>query len=331
MTLVASDAHGRQLRSVTMAITPGHVDRVGSLDTISAVIPAAGVESLSVESNGQVVATRTRPKLAPRVRILAPRAGAKVGKGQTVVVGWSATNPEHLKLRASVDYSRDGGRTWRPIYIGPNRGQVPLPSIYFVGSNRARVRVRVNDGFNESVAVSGIFTAIGAPPLVAIQSPAKRTRLSGDARPVFAGTAYDQLFTQLAGRHLRWYAGPFLLGTGANPTASPLPPGRERIRLVATDSGGSAAASVVVMVTKLSLPYLRLKLPARVKPGAGTLTFTASSAAPSTLRIGRSTFRLARRSATFRLRVKPGRTPLLLELTAKIAGVAKPFAAVVSR
>src|SRR4029077_16014581 len=93
MTLVAHGAQGQTLKSVPMSVTVGHQDRVGPMDTITAVIPAAGVDSLAVESNGTVVATRARPKRAPRVRILAPRAGARVGRRGTVLVRWTASNP----------------------------------------------------------------------------------------------------------------------------------------------------------------------------------------------------------------------------------------------
>jgi hypothetical protein len=339
MTLVARGAHGQTLTSVPMAVTVGHQDRVGPVDTLTAVISAAGVDSLAVESNGTVVATRARPKHAPRVRILAPRAGARVGRQGSVLVRWTATNPEHLKLKASVDYTRDGGRTWRTVFIGPNRGHASLPAFYFVASKHARVRVRVNDGFNESVAVSATFTALGAPPIVSITTPGAQTRLAGDARLVLEGTAFDQLLQSLPGHSLRWYAGRFLIGRGSVLTAPPLPQGRNRIRLVATDSAGSASASVIVNVTRVSLPYLRLKIPSRVSPHARTLTLTGSSAVPATLKIGRVTFQLRRRPAKLRLRIKRGRTPLLLELTATVNSSPAPipnssptpFAAAVSR
>jgi hypothetical protein len=304
---------------------------VGPLDTITAVIPAAGVDSIAVESNGTVVATRTRPKHAPRVRILAPLAGARVGRRPTVLARWKATNPEHLNLTASVDYSRDGGQTWRTIFIGPNRGRASLPSFYFVGSKHARLRVRVNDGFNETVAVSGIFTAVGTRPVVTITNPGPRTQLAGDARLVLTGTAFDQLLQALAGRNLRWYAGPFQIGTGTALTAPPLPPGRNRIRLVATDAVGTGTASVIVNVTPVSLGYLKLAIPSRVSPHARSVTITASSAVPSTLAIGRVTFHLSRTPATLRLRIKRGRTPLLLELTSTVNGSPTPFAAAIRR
>jgi hypothetical protein len=217
------------------------------------------------------------------------------------------------------------------VYIGPNRGHASLPSVYFVRSKRARVRVRVNDGFNEAVATSAPFTAVGTPPVVRIESPPARTRLSGDARPVLAGTAYDQLLNSLPGRNLRWYDGPFLLGTGPSVTAKPLPAGPNRIRLVATDATGSASARVTVNVTRVSLPYLRLRVPSRVTPHANKITLTASSAVPSTLKVGRVAARLSRHAKKIRLRIKPGRTPLLLELTSTVGGNSTPFAVAVRR
>jgi hypothetical protein len=254
-----------------------------------------------------------------------------VGLRPTVLVRWAATNPEHLKLKASVDYSFDNGRTWRTIYIGPNRGQASLTSLYFVASKRARVRVRVDDGFNETIAVSAPFTAVGAPPIVTIADPMPRTRVAGDARLVMSGSAVDQMLRQLGGRSLRWYDGPFLIGTGSMPVAPPLPPGRSRIRLVATDAGGSASASVTVTVTKVSLRSFKLRIPSRVSPRSKTLTLMASSAASATLKIGGKSYKLGRKPKTLKLRIKLGRTSLLLELVATIDGHSTPFAVVVSR
>ena len=101
-----------------------------------------------------------------------------------MVVRWRATNPDHQNLTASVDYSRDDGRSWKTVFIGPNTGHASLPGSYLEGSRSARVRVRVNDGFNESVAVSSRFTVLDAPPQVTIAKTLKT--IPGDATPAAA-------------------------------------------------------------------------------------------------------------------------------------------------
>ncbi len=331
-TLLARARGGRTLDSVPMSVTTGHIDRVGALDQLEADVPSAAVHSIELSSNGIVVARRTRPATAPRVRILAPIRGARVGKRRTVLIRWTTTNPEHLALTASVDYSRDGGRSWRTIFIGANHDRVALPSFYLVASGSARVRVRINDGFNESAATSARFTAFGSPPQASILSPAPHTRVNGDALVPLAGQAFDQQLRNLTGRSLQWFDGPFLLGHGATLAAGPLAPGINHIKLAARDGAGRiGSATITVTVTAVQLPFLRLTIPKRVSRKALKLTLTASSAVPAELTIGRHSFALTTTSRRFSLPISRGRTPLLLHLTVTAHGISTPFAAEVTR
>lgn len=332
LTLVARGANGKILASAPMTATHGHVDQVGAFEEIMGTVPASGAESIAVEAHGKVLASRVRPAQAPRVQILAPASGARVGTGPAVLLQWSAASPEHLPLTASVDYSYDGGRSWRTIFIGADRGRVSLPSFYFLGSPDARVRVRVSDGFNEAAAVSAPFTAAGAPPQVSIVSPGPRTQLSGDATLQLAGEAFDQQLRSLAGHSLQWFDGPVPLGYGTTISAGPLPPGANQIHLVARDAAGrTASATIVVNVTPVKIPFLNLTLPARVSSQTSQLTFLASSAVPATLTIGTRSFKLTRAPERLIVPITPGQSPLLLELTATANGTSTPFAAEIPR
>lgn len=332
LTLVARGANGTILASVPMTATPGHEDQVGAFTEITGTVPASGVENIAVEAHGKVLVSRVRPAQAPRVQILAPASGAHVGAGPAVLLQWSAASPEHLPLTASVDYSYDGGRSWRTIFIGADRGRVSLPGFYFLGSRDARVRVRVNDGFNETAAVSAPFTAAGAAPQVDIVSPGPRTQLSGDATLQLAGEAFDQQLRSLPGHSLQWFDGPVPLGYGTTISAGPLPPGANQIRLVARDAAGrTASATIVVNVTPVKIPFLNLTLPARVSSQASQLTVLASSAVPATLTIGSHSFKLTRAPERLIVPITPGQSPLLLELRATANGTSTPFAAQITR
>ena len=235
-TLTALGPHGQALESVPMAATEGgHVDGAGPLMELTGYLPSSGVSSVEVLVHGTVTATRKRPARAPRVTVLSPSRGSRVGGRGNVLVRWRDTNPEHLKLRVAIDYSRDNGRTWRTIFAGRDRGSFPLPSFAFTASQNARVRVRVNDGFNAVAAVSGRFTALGAPPQVTITSRfAPGMTVAADAGLQFTGRALDQTAHTLSGRSLRWYDGSILLGYGSPLNAGPLPAGVNHIRCTAT-------------------------------------------------------------------------------------------------
>ncbi|MCL2770106.1 MAG: hypothetical protein FWD42_08390, partial [Solirubrobacterales bacterium] len=209
-TLTAHGARGQALATVPMSFAVGHVDGFGPLDELTAEVPAVGADSVTLAAGGTVLATRVRDRHPPRVVVTAPRAGARVGGKRSVLVRWRASDRDHRQLIASIDYSRDGGHSWRTIFIGANTGSALLPGFYFAGSHAARVRVRVNDGFNQVAASSGRFTASSSPPQVQITRPLPA--MPGDARVTLKGGARDQLLRALSGRNLRWFDGGLALG-----------------------------------------------------------------------------------------------------------------------
>ncbi len=344
-TLTALGANGQTIASVPMKATSGHVDPGADNDgrastagqavtMLSANVPAAAVDSLKLSTDGQVVAVRTRPAKQPRVTVTAPRRGQRVGAARTVQLRWRATDPEHLPLVAYVDYSRDGGHSWRTIYSGPNHGGVALPSFYFTASSHARVRVRISDGWNQPSAESPTFAAAGAPPQVAILSRfAKRMRFAADAHLSLSGQAVDQALRSLTGRRLTWYDGALRIGTGTSIMAGPLPAGVNHIHLVARDpQGRTSSASVTLHVTALRLPFLKLSVPARAGRRARSVTLTVTSQLAATLAVGRRHAKLeAGKRTRLVVPIPKGRAPVLLRLMITAGGVTTPAAFIVTR
>jgi hypothetical protein len=76
---------------------------------------------------------------------------------------------------------------------------------------------------------------------------------------------------------------------------------------------------------------VKLTIPAHVSRRAKTLTLIGASALPARLSIGRVSFELPRRSAKLHLRIRPGRTPVLLRMRVVADGISTPFAAEVRR
>ena len=60
----------------------------------------------------------------------------------------------------------------------PPGGCVLLPSDYFAGTGHAQLRLRVSDGFNETVVLSQPFRAVSHPPTVEILDPQRGARFS---------------------------------------------------------------------------------------------------------------------------------------------------------
>ena len=292
------DAAGATVSSVAPAVqrlaregTAGSTLLTGTLDF------APSAKQLVVLDGDRVLATRTRSAHAPTARILAPRGGAVVGRGPTTRIAWSARDADGDRLRTTIDYSRDGGRSWKVVATDVAGRSLRLASRALPASRNARIRLRVSDGFDAAIAVSGRLRAIGAPPRVRIAGAARRTQVRSDGLLLLEDAAFDDAGRPLTGRRLRWFAGSRLLGSGEQLSTRSLPLGARSIRLVATDSlGRSAVASVALHVTAVRPEFLTLEAPATVTRTAKALRLRVATTAPATLRIG------GRRYAT-------GRTP----------------------
>ncbi len=327
--LVARGRGGQILRSVPMAAESLHQDGDAALLELSAEIPSHGVESVEVLDNGVPVGKRTRPRRRPKLRVLSPRRGAVVGGRSSVAVKWKTFGASRKNDTASVDFSSDGGRRWRPVFIGPDHGRARIPGSYLEAAHRARVRVRVNDGFDEGVATSDTFTSRPAPPVVTIAKTPKV--LPGDTGLQLTGQAFQPGPTALRGKRLRWFDGSLPLGSGTAIMTGTLPPGKNHIRLVAHGAGGSAAsAGAIVKVKPVRLPFLRLSVPKKIGPGAKKIVIKARSAVPTLLTVNKSRFKVRAKTKKLVVPISPrGRSWLHMAVTAN--GIRTAFAAIVGR
>ncbi len=227
---------GRVLARSTMVMTVTHVDGVGPVDLLEGAIPARrGTTSLAILDRGKIVASRRRPRHQPHVNLLAPRAHPRV-RG-SLVVRWHATDPDGVHLIVSIDFSADGGHTWRTVYEGPNRGHVTIPRMFLAGTDRARVRLRVSDTFDQVTVISSRFVVTAAPPRVTIISPGSASAVRSGATLLLSGVGFDDAGHPLTGSALTWSAGSTQLGTGSELLAT-LPAGTRSITLTARDRQG---------------------------------------------------------------------------------------------
>jgi Concanavalin A-like lectin/glucanases superfamily len=317
---VLRDAAGKVVGSAPLSVTYGHLDALkkGQPAIPAAVfhgrLPATGGQRLDITRSGTTMVTQRRSKHAPKLVLLAPRGGT-IDHGKTVEVRWRAKDGDANRLTAYVDYSTNGGRNWRSVFVGPNRGNATLPSRYFTGSGDARVRIRVNDGFNESSAVSGRLRALGSPPAIMIESPGSGQKLGNDTSLYLRATAFDDAFTLLRGASLRWFVGKRLLGSGENVTATGLPPGRDVIRVLARDGRGRTASATVPVIVKAVRPFfLTLNAPARLTRTARSVSLRVATNVEATLKVSDQAFSVGRRPKTISVHITPGRGSLKLAL-----------------
>ena len=278
----AYGAGGALLAEVGATLSPNAESTDGG--SFTAGVPAVA-SVIEIVRDGRVLDRRERSR-PPAVRVTAPRKGLRARRGD-LVVAWQASDPDGGSLQAIVDYSADGGATWRTLFEGPAAaGRARLAASKLQGSRRARVRVAVNDGFNETRALSPLFRVDGAAPAVRIQSPAAGEALRSSGRVVLRGAAQDDALRLLNAKSLTWFAGRRRLGTGERLSVR-LPAGRHVLRLVARDrSGRTATARRTVRVAGPVLRLDRLSYDRTLKKGARFVSVTIATSVRATASAG---------------------------------------------
>ena len=314
--LIVRNAAGGVLSDQPMIDNPVHIDYRPYSQMLEGDAPVSGAAEIEITSGGSVLAARKASAHAPVVRVITPHRGAHVGgDARPVTVRWQATDADHDPLLVSLDYSGDGGHTWKTVFTGPNRGRANLPAYFLTHSRDARVRVRANDGFLETAALSGRFVSLGAAPLVSILSPQPRQRISNDASLYLRGTAINDAGRFLKGRRLRWYANRRLLGSGNSISVTALPPRTDRITLQARDSiGRTGSATVRIRVVAQAPRFLTLHAQPRISSKARSIRLTITVSLPAVLTIGPHAYRVNRMPRTIVVGIKPGKRPLVLRL-----------------
>jgi hypothetical protein len=281
--LVVLDKSKKILSDTSMEVSEGHIDDAQMVGFLSAQVPVIGAAAIEIRENGQLIALRVRSKHAPTIKAIevepdiiqghndddeehgdrdkkheghgkehgdheaADAAQRTVDGPRVTIVKWTARDADQDTLMAKVDYSEDSGQTWRPLFFGPNQDGVVLRSDLFTHSKRARVRVRINDGFNETAATSQEFEEAGSPPSVRILSPVAGTTIRSAAALYLSGQAFDDSQTDIAADSLWWYAGDTLLGTGPSLSVPELPVGMTEISLVARDPQGRTTTESIAV------------------------------------------------------------------------------------
>jgi hypothetical protein len=316
------DRSGTVLASAVPSTTLIHADgeRPGVL--LSGTLPmAAGAASVAITAGGQELARRMRSSQAPTGRFLSPRPRSRIGRSRTTLVRFSARDADGDRLTSKVYYSPDGGRTWK-VVAGPFTGTVArVPSRLLAGSRDGRLQVRISDGFNLTTVTSGRLRVAGSPPLVQIIGMPARGRVPQTAILPLQGSAFDDAGRPLTGRHLRWYLGKRLIGSGGQVSARGLRPGNNTIRLVATDAHGRRGqATARLRVSAVAAQYLLFYAPLQVSPRARSVWITAASTLPATFTIAGKHYALGPRERTITVHIRAGRTLLLLPCSLRSPG-----------
>ena len=328
VSLRVRNKDGNVVSETPVLVQPSHVDlghHGSDVLEVSAVVPAAGAASVELVSNGVVLDTVRRSASKPKARLLAPKAGARVGSAGTLQARWSASDPDGGRLLSSLDFSADGGKHWKAVLVDAPGNHYALPVSYLSHTDNARLRVRVNDGWDEAASVSGRFSVKGPPPSVQIEAPRGKARFRAGDPINLEGFAFDDRSRSLSGRRLRWYDRREPLGHGERLTLLELFPGKHTIELEATDrSGRRGRDSVTITVTPAKPAFTVLEAPKSVSRKARKVKIRAASSLAGNMVIGNFRYAVDRRPQKFTVHVKPGKGPLHLTVTLNGGGLNPP-------
>ena len=211
----------------------------------------AGAERVELRRGAEVLASLGQSGHAPTVRLLEPNGGERFAAKGVQTVRWRASDGDGDPLRFRLQYSADGGTTWRTVAAGLEGSSHRLDLAGLEGSAKAKLRVLADDGFDTaSDASDRTFRVAAKRPRVTVLFPAGGVYPAGVDVPL-AASALDLEDGNLAGSRLSWSSSlDGSLGTGAQVTLRAPSLGRHVVTVRAVDrSGAVATAKVAIQVT----------------------------------------------------------------------------------
>ena len=301
---VARDAAGAEVFRAAVETSHG-IESTNDVQRLTAYVPE-GATSVEFVREGSVVASRTASANKPKVSITSPRKGATIGRGGTVEIRWKATDADGDPIETFVDYAANG-KTYTPIAYDAGSSSLKLAAHLFPSSGKARVRVRVADGWHESAATVGPLKSVGVPPKVRILQPMAEARQTAEGTWLLEAVAHDERGKSISQRSIEWTRkGKTILKRGTGTVQ--LPAGTTTLVARARDRNGRIGTeSIKVTVDPAKPRFTLLRGPKRVKATARRVELTVASTFPARLRLGGRRFELSAKKRTISLPLKRGK------------------------
>ncbi len=170
-------------------------------------------------SEGKAVFRQVRSPNSPVVKILSLKQG-EVLKDQKVIQ-WEATDKDGDKLRFSLQYSPNGGKTFVPLAVNLTGQEFLLDPSQIPGSRgqAGLVRLIATDGLNTTITEVNKLLVPGKPPKVQILKPV--SSVAGESATVrqgssliLVGQGYDPEDGFLSEKSLQWVIDGKQIGKG---------------------------------------------------------------------------------------------------------------------
>ena len=202
-----------------------HPKQVQGVQRFSLLVPYDGelaerTKTIVLRRGATILARRDMHGPTPTISLRESFGAGDIAQG-TRIIQWDSTDPGGSPLMHTVEYSKDGGKSWMPIAVRIRQNQINVDFDQVAGSDDALVRVRASNGVHTTQATSNNhFQVRRKPPIVTMQSPVPNARIVrtvpliaiGSATTLEEGPLTDpQAYTWISSRdgvlgHGRWIA-----------------------------------------------------------------------------------------------------------------------------
>ena len=260
---------------------PGTTEPGHALGFFSELVPYVdGTAVVDIEGPDGLLHRVSAGSRTPTVRVTAPNGGEHLS-GDTLEVGWTASDADGDPLVFKVQYSADDGASWEVVAQDISDDHVAIDRINLAASTHARVRVWVSDGIHTAWDDSdAAFELATAAPSVVIVSPAQDLTVAAGQTVQFGADAADPDLGGNVGEHVEWRSSrDGLLGTGTTVSTVALSRGTHAVTVRVDDgAGGVATDSVQVTVVDDASQLPPLPDALRVAPAPILMQSAGSSA-----------------------------------------------------
>jgi uncharacterized protein YjbI with pentapeptide repeats len=187
---------------------------------------------------------------APIVNLTTPNGGETIkNDAEKLTISWNANDADGDTLTYAIDYSLDGGTSWKALVSGYDQKSIEIDVALLAGTTKAKFRVTADDSFNSGSDESdAVFTVEGKDPEVSITSPNNGDLFISGQTINFVGQAYDKEDGKLTETSLTWSSdrdGDLATGESLSKLAEDLAEGTHIITLTATDSQNQTSTSTI--------------------------------------------------------------------------------------
>lgn len=326
-TAKLENAGGQQLAAYSFE--PGLLTESTDLTYFHLMLPwTPGTKRVNILHDGVVIVTREASPNVPSVTVVSPNGG-EVLTGSTGQITWSATDQDGDPLHYLLQFSSDGGKTWRVLATGLTDSKYDLSLNRTEGTTKGLVRILASDGFNSAEDRSNAtFTIPEHAPEPTISTDTDKLYV-GDQTIILRGSALDADEGLLADSKLKWSSnlnGQIGTGGALSVNAKALQEGVHLITLTATDSTGKIGTATINMQVFRNRPTF----PASLSVNAASILFYAAEPQPQTLAIRNSgdgdlTWNAAADKPWIKLSQSSGSAPSNVEISlGDVSGLAGP-------